>query len=47
MYAGPNQLTDLFEVLVKFRGFEVGLMMDLSKAYQTLHLSGAGEENHS
>ena len=36
MYAGPNQLTDLQEVLLKFRGFEVGLMMDLSKAYQAL-----------
>ena len=37
MHAGPNQLADLFEVLVKFRGFEVGLLMDLSKAYQALH----------
>ena len=36
MYAGPNQLTDLHEVLLKFRGFEVGLLMDLSKAYQAL-----------
>ena len=36
MYAGPNQLKDLQEVLLKFRGFEVGLMMDLSKAYQAL-----------
>ena len=32
----PNQLTDLHEVLLKFRGFEVGLLMDLSKAYQAL-----------
>ena len=37
MHAGPNQLADLFEVLVKFRGFEVGLLMDLSKAYHALH----------
>ena len=36
MFAGPNQLTDLQEVLLKFRGFEMGLLMDLSKAYQSL-----------
>ena len=36
MYEGPNQLTDLQEVLIKFRGFEKALLMDLSKAYQAL-----------
>ena len=36
MFEGPNQLSDLQEVLLKFRGFEMGLLMDLSKAYQAL-----------
>ena len=36
MFEGPNQLSDLQEVLLKFQGFETRLLMDLSKAYQAL-----------
>ena len=32
----PNALNDLYEVLVRWRGYEQALMYDLSKAYQSL-----------
>ena len=34
---GPNTLSDLFENLVKFRGYEIGLCGDVTKAYNSLH----------
>ena len=33
---GPNSLTPLLDVLIQFRGLEVGLLFDLCKAYQQL-----------
>ena len=33
---GPNSLNPLLEVLILFRGLEVGLLFDLCKAYQQL-----------
>ena len=36
---GPNCLSNLFRLLVRFRTHEVGLVFDLSKAYHTFHTS--------
>ena len=33
---GPNSLNDAFEILVRFREYEVGLVGDISKAYQQM-----------
>ena len=33
---GPNTLADIFENLVKFRSYEVGLVFDFTKAYNSL-----------
>ena len=44
MESGPNALTSLLDVLLKWRSVEVALMYDLSKAYQTL-VTGPMERN--
>ena len=38
MDRGPNTLTDITQVLIKWRGFEETLLYDLSKAYQSLRV---------
>ena len=34
---GPNSLNSMFDVSVRFRCYEVGLVFDLSKAYHSMH----------
>ena len=36
MIKGPNTLADLFSNLLKFRGYEVGLVYDITKAYNSM-----------
>ena len=36
MIKGPNTLVDLFNNLLKFRGYEVGLVYDITKAYNSM-----------
>ena len=33
---GPNSLNNLFLVLLRFRCYEIGLVWDLSKAYNSI-----------
>lgn len=39
MMPGPNTLSDLLDILIAFRTTENILLMDLCKAYQTIHTS--------
>ena len=32
----PNALNEIFDVIIQWRGYEVALMYDLSKAYQSI-----------
>ena len=41
---GPNTLNDIYNNLVKFRSYEIGLMFDLTKAYNSL-LTGMVERH--
>ena len=41
---GPNALNSLLEVLIRWRTYDVALVMDLRKAYQSLH-TGPVEKN--
>ena len=34
---GPNSLSDMYDLLLMFRTYEVGLAFDISKAYHTIH----------
>ena len=36
MVKGPNTLNDIYNNLVKFRSYQVGLMYDLTKAYNSM-----------
>ena len=33
---GPNTLADLYENLIKFRGYEQGIMYDFTKVYNSI-----------
>ena len=39
MWPGPNALADLLDCLLFWRSVEVALMLDLQKAYQSIHTS--------
>ena len=36
---GPNSLNDMYEITIRFRGYEVAFVFDLSKAYNTMRTS--------
>ena len=43
LFKGPNTLNCLFKSLARFRGFEVALVGDISKAYNSIK---TGEVEH-
>ena len=37
LITGPKSLNSMFDIMVRFRSYEVGIVFDLSKAYKSLH----------
>ena len=43
---GPNLLSNLYKLLIRFRFFEVGVGLDIAKAYHTLHFDEVAKFLH-
>ena len=46
LHVGPNLLTPLFDILIKFRKHKVGLMADIKQAFLQIQIDDFGSKIH-